>query len=176
MRLIIHAIFMFIMIGYIGLAMLPAKLWYNPERMFIADIEQGEDLVLSYEGGAVRKFIGSYAVKMRKIENGQPVCDAYGGPYGYMAGAAFPEPLTMKWWAVSDSRCYGSNVPEGQYYINTCWTVHNVLRGLVPTKEVCIDSNVFTVLPEGALESKQEIQEQVEQLTRSLNAIQNLED
>lgn len=102
------------------------------------------DVLLEYNGGAVREFLGSYSVVARRFSDNGIACDAAGGPLEYKPDAQRPDPLTMEWWAPSDKRC--SSLDPGVYTIETCWTViDRGWGGLLPSIRECITTPNFRV-------------------------------
>lgn len=136
--------FMVIGLGliYLAAALLPMSRWYEVGELAVSDTVVGEPIHIEYHGGAVQEFLGSYTVIVRDFDTRLIACDAAGGPFMYEAGSPRPSPLMMGWWAPSDSRC--QSLPSGVYVMETCWTVHQVLWGLVPPKTGCVAAS-FTV-------------------------------
>ena len=115
----------------LAILMTPTTLWIKDSSISVADTRQGEDIEIEYDGQVVRDFVGRYGVIIRDVSSNQIVCEARGGPFPYVVGSTRPDPLTMAWWAVSDTRCYGENLPTGLYSMNTCWSIYPTFRGWV---------------------------------------------
>lgn len=111
----------------LAILMTPTTLWIKDTRIAVADTRQGDPIEIEYDGETVRRFVGKYGVIIRDVATNQIVCEARGGPFPYVVGSTRPDPLTMTWWAVSDSRCYGQNVPTGLYEMLTCWSIYPIL-------------------------------------------------
>lgn len=124
-------------------AVWPFSFWYDLGQYAIDDVASGQPVEIRYDGGAVRSFTGSYSVTVRRVPEGSVVCDASGGPLGYIPTSERPYPLTMAWWAPSDARC--NDLPSGVFISETCWTVHRPFH--LPINRVgCVKSNVFEVM------------------------------
>lgn len=132
--------------AWVTAALWPATFWYTPGTMKIDDVYVGQPIELKYEGGAVRPFLGSYSVVLRDIHTSGIVGEMGSNKFNYNPFALRPDPLYMDWWAPGDERI--SFPEEGDYVLETCWSVHARFFGLTPTKTVCLDSNIFSVLGE----------------------------
>lgn len=128
---------------YFGLALVPASYWHNAGAIFVPDEQHDQPIELRWQGGAQRQFLGSYTVIARSLDTNRIACDARGGPFIYHLGTTIPDPLTLDWWAPSDSRC--SDLPVGAYTLETCWTVITPFWGIVPNKTQCVTSNPFRI-------------------------------
>lgn len=129
-------------VATVVMALWPFSYWYRVGQVQIDDVNMGEEIIIRYDGGSTRSFIGSYAVIMRDTTTYGVVCDATGGPFPYSTKSQRPHPLTMGWWAPSDERC--ARPPAGEYTLETCWTVSRPF-GIFPDKTRCVTSNVFLV-------------------------------
>lgn len=129
---------------YFAMAMVPVSFWYDVGEITVADVEQGEPILLEYNGSAVRPFVGSYSVIARRFTSRQITCDASSAPFPYELDVDRPDPIPMEWWAPSDTRCH--RLPAGAYSLKTCWTVHQPFWGLVPSKTECARAH-FSVKP-----------------------------
>ena len=128
--------------AWAGLAIWPASYWYNAGLLQVRDTRLGQGLVLDYDGGAVRPFLGSYSVVVRDLSQ-SIVGEDRSGIFQYRADAQRPSPLTIEWWAPGDERMHA--LPVGAYRMETCWTVHDAFWGIVPSKTTCATSNIFSV-------------------------------
>lgn len=128
----------------------PPTIWIKDTHISVSDTRQGDPIEIEYDGRTVREFIGKYGVIVRDAVSGQIVCEARGGPFPYVIGSTRPDPLTMTWWAVSDSRCYGQNMPTGLYEMSTCWSIYPIFGEWVSplSKTHCIHTEEpFHVYP-----------------------------
>lgn len=132
-------------LAYLGMALIPASIWYAPGTLAIPDSVEGEPVELLYQGGAVRDFTGRYTVVSRDLRTSEIVCEAVSGYFPYEVDSVRPEPLYMDWWAPSDPRC--NALPAGTFSTQTCWTVSGVLGGLAPPKHICGEAVTHTVHP-----------------------------
>ncbi len=147
-----------------GTYAVPATYWYESRSVGIADTIEGNPIILTVDRKVKRAFSGSYTVTLRHMAGGEVQCEA-GGALRYKPGTALPEPVTLAWWAWSDERCAGENVPPGTYTVETCWTIHQPLM-VLPNKVVCNLSNAFTVRP-----MVTEEQRQIDDLKRQLETL-----
>ncbi|MEL7114636.1 MAG: hypothetical protein AAGP08_03450 [Pseudomonadota bacterium] len=124
-------------------ALVPARFWYDAHDTRVDDFYEGDPFELLYSGGAVRDFIGSYAVIIRNTDTRAIVGEDRSARFPYRADAVRPMPLTITWWAPGDARAHA--LPPGSYQMQTCWTIHDAFWGLVPAKTTCSESNIFRV-------------------------------
>lgn len=141
-----------------------ATYWYENRSVGIANTIEGEPIILTVDRTVKRAFSGSYTVLLRHVSNGVIQCEA-GGALRYKPGTELPDPVTLAWWAWSDTRCAGPNVPPGTYTVETCWTIHNPWA-ILPDKTICGVSNVFEVRPRVTPE-----QRQIDELKREIEVI-----
>ena len=127
----------------------PVSVWVEDSNLSVRHGIEGDPLVIDYDGSVKREFLGEYGVIIRETGTGQVICDASGGPFPYKVGGSRPDPLLMSWWAVSDPRCYGENIPAGEYEMSTCWSIRPIIFGYVLpfAKRYCKTTNPFTRLP-----------------------------
>lgn len=122
-------------------ALLPANLWYEPGSLRIDDHGYQENFELLYDGYVEHTFKGSYSVVVRDISTRQIVHEETSGIFTYQQDSERPVPLLKDWWAPQMG-----HLEPGSYEMETCWTVHNPLWGLVPSKTTCTQSNIFRVV------------------------------
>lgn len=118
--------------------------WYRMGELIVPSpvIRQPAE-ILYVNGGPVKDFLGEYAVTVRSQPLNGIVCEARGGPFLYRTDSTRPDPLTMAWWAPSDPRCV--NLPDGDFILETCWTVLKPFGGFVDEITECITSDPFRV-------------------------------
>ena len=126
-----------------GAYVVTARYWFDPTSVWVIDTQKGQSVYMNVERVVKRDFNGSYTATVRYLSNMAIVCEASGALH-YNTKSTLPDPLTLAWWAYGDQRCHGPNLPEGQFILKTCWTVHQPFV-VLPEKTVCIDSNPFTI-------------------------------
>lgn len=141
--------FLWVLLGVWLVAMAwPASYWMRVDQIRVLDSFQGEDFELVLVGGPTRRFSGSYQVTVRNSTTLETPSGAehFSGvrPYDPDAVVSRPDPITISWWGADVD--YG-NLEPGNYIVTTCWTVHGPFFGLVPNKTLCVDSNVFIIVP-----------------------------
>lgn len=115
--------------------------WFEGHSMVIADVKEGEPVVLEVLREIHRPISGEWTTTVRRIERaGTSVYCSGQGVSHYELGAVYPKPLLLEWWAGEGCR----DLPPGQYYVVTSWSFspewsvgHRMSKPLV--------SNVFTV-------------------------------
>ena len=122
-----------------------ARFWFDPRSVWVADTTQGSMAEMQVDRTIKRNFHGSYTATVRVVPGMTVVCDAVGS-VSYSKDSTLPKPLTLRWWAHSDSRCHGSNLPVGDYILDTCWIIEQPFK-VLPNKTVCTRSNQFRVQP-----------------------------
>ena len=90
-----------------------------------------------------QSFLGSYSVLVRSVDTSAVVCDATGGPFTSRADDRQVKSWKMADWAPSDSRC--ADLPQGEYFMQTCWTAVAPLWGFLPPKSGCSPTHIFKV-------------------------------
>lgn len=122
----------------------PARVWYEPGSIQIADAYEGEDPVVSINRTIRRSFDGRYTVSLwRDPPDGHVAC-AGSDTLRYRGGLYEPHEAPLTQWA-DDEWC--ARLPEGKYYAEVCWTVLRPFFGIVPDKTVCATTNIFSVKP-----------------------------
>lgn len=137
---------MLLLAGYIAVHMAyPFSHYYRLGEIYVdPNPAPAGDIRLEYNGGARRAFIGKYSVIARRFSDNGIACDASSAPFKYDPNAKRPDPLTMKWWAPSDSRC--ADLPPGVYTLETCWTITGRgWWGILPDLTDCITTPNFRV-------------------------------
>lgn len=120
--------------------------WYRLGALSVPSPVLEQPTEIKYVGGGpVRNFLGSYSVTIRQQPLNGVVCDARGGPFEYKVGSSRPDPLRMDWWAPSDRRC--SDLPPGDYVLETCWTVEKPFAGYLAPITECLKTDPFRVQP-----------------------------
>lgn len=171
-----------ILLAWLGLALVPVEwVWFDPEDYFVSDGTRQTVPIVTFDRVIKREVLMTYHVSIRSLGNGhdggQVMCDPTNGPLTYRPTAVLPERIDLIWWTGGDERCWPQE--PGTYTSETCWTVVRPFWGLVPPKTVCRRSNTFTVRtisPEEAeqvIQKQQEIESQVEGLTRGLEMLQH---
>ena len=123
------------------IAVWPASFWYNAGALEVEDAQAGAEILLRYNGGPERPFIGSYAVVVRDATTLAVVDEDPSGKFPYRPKVQRPARLTLEWWGPRLKP-----LKPGSYFLETCWTVHGRFWGLVPGKTTCNESNVFHIL------------------------------
>lgn len=128
----------------------PTSLWIKDSYIRVHNTIQGDPIKIEYDGSVVHNFVGNYGVIVRDATSRGIVCEASGGPFPYDVDGTRPDPLLMSWWAVSDPRCYGSNLPIGVYTMSTCWSIYPIMGEWVSplAKKHCIHTEEpFQIYP-----------------------------
>lgn len=136
------AIFPIALVAYTTAWLVPARWWYQPIQVYIADVALGDDPIVSIKRNIKRSFDGRYTVSVwRDPADGHVAC-AGSDTLRYKGGLYQPHDAPLTQWA-DDTWC--QRLPEGKYYAEACWTVLRPFKGIVPDKTVCTVSNVFSV-------------------------------
>lgn len=122
----------------------PARWWYQPGSVVIADTPQGQDPVVSINRTIKRDFDGRYTVSIWKDPPDGHVACAGSDSLRYRGGLYAPHEAPLTQWA-DDPWC--ARLAPGRYYAEACWTILRPWWGIVPDKTICITSNIFTVHP-----------------------------
>lgn len=122
----------------------PARHWYEPGSIQIADAQLGGDPVVSINRTIRRSFDGRYTVSIWKDPPDGHVACAGSDTLRYRGGLYEPHEAPLTQWA-DDEWC--ARLPEGRYYAEACWTVLRPFWGIVPDKTICTTSNMFSILP-----------------------------
>lgn len=130
-------------VGPIFAASVGIGLWYDVGETHVRDARDGRVVVIDYDGGPVRPFLGRYSVIVRNAITHEVAIDAFSGRFEYNPGSDRPDPVTLAWWAAPDRRA--GHLPPGRYYMRTCWTVLDGFWGLAGPLTECIQSNTFEV-------------------------------
>lgn len=120
----------------------PASWWLDVRSVQVNDSKVGHKVTMKVDRTIKRNFQAVWNVSVRKVEDGSDsvFCTA-SSMSEYRPGAELPKSLTLDWWA--DGRC--DALPAGQYFVSTAWRIES--NGMLPSKRVQIDSNIFEVLP-----------------------------
>lgn len=132
------------LILYTAAWLTPARWWYQPISVQIADALEGDDPVVSINRTIKRDFDGRYTVSIwRDPPDGHVAC-AGSDTLRYRGGLYEPHDAPLTQWA-DDPWC--QRLALGRYYAEACWTVLRPFWGIVPDKTICAMSNIFTVNP-----------------------------
>lgn len=122
--------------------LVPASIWLDVQAIGVEDSTYGDPIVMHVDRTISRSFEGEYNVELRKSANREVVCNGI-NDIEYDPDAQLPTPLTFKWWAYGLPGC-DFPIPAGKYFIVTCWNIFPHVP-LMPTKRLCVDSNVFDI-------------------------------
>jgi len=120
----------------------PISPWYNIGNLSVENdpVPRGGKVELEYDGGPKVPFRGSYSVTIRDATSGEIIAEGRGGPFGYKPGSKRPDPLFLTWWLPSDPRVAEITKRPGAYYIETCWTAHDVILWVFDVTD-CLEHN-----------------------------------
>lgn len=138
----------------------------------VGNTVQGQPVILDVDREIKQDFIGSYIVEVRTFPARRTVCIA-ADRLAYDPDARLPDTITLAWWA-NDGECGGADLSPGDYVIRTTWTIHND-EPKVSDQSLTVESNPFTVFAvdaETVIQEQQQLQEQVDSLTRSLRLLE----
>lgn len=139
-----YASLLVLLLGGLWLALdafLSADHWLEVRSVVVEGGPAGAEVTLAVDRTIHRPFDGRYDVYIRTYPSLSAHCEA-SGALPYDSDATLPDPVTLTWWAFSDKRCHGPNLPSGSYSMTTCWTVELPL-GL--DRRICIGSPVFQI-------------------------------
>ena len=163
---------------WLALAMVPLGwFWFEPGQVVISNSSVEQPPRVDFSRWIGRPVAMKYQVVIRDIERKSVVCDPASESFMYRPDAQLPENPDLVWWTGGDNRCWPRE--PGTYIAETCWTATHLFWGLIPDKTVCRTSNPFTITlisPEEAeqvIQKQQEIESQVEGLTRGLEMLQH---
>lgn len=120
-------------VAVVVLRTVPGATWYDVGSA--VRVHSETDFHLSFNGGPVRPFLGSYKVTVRSAVTRKVVAEGpWSGKFPYRPGAHRPEPPPLEWW-VGSADTAGSirALPPGDYFMDTCWTVHDPFYGMLIT-------------------------------------------
>lgn len=167
-----------VFVGWLAIAMIPLGwFWYEPGQVVISNSSIETPPRVDFTRVIRRPVIMKYQVIIRDIDRKEVVCDPASEPFTYSPTAQFPTSADLVWWTGGDDRCWPRE--PGTYTAETCWTATHLFWGLVPDKTVCRNSNPFTITlispqeAEQIIQKQQEIESQVEGLTRGLEMLQH---
>ncbi len=152
----------------VGAYGISARYWFDPQTVYVADSVTGEAVVLVVDREIKRPFKGSYTATVRALNSATVICDA-SGALNYDPKSSLPDPVTLAWWAYSDARCHGPNLPAGEYVLTTTWTIKSPFR-VLPDKSVSVISNPFRIEATSPSIIKDQ-QMQIETLQRSVDEL-----
>ena len=121
----------------------PASWWMEVRSVQVtpAIATAGAEIPMVVDREIVRPFYATWTVNVRNWDGAWAIfCQSYGGG-DYKVGAIFPKKLTLRWW--TNGQC--PTLPAGKYMLTTTWVIGPL--GLMPDKEITVDSNVFEVKP-----------------------------
>lgn len=131
-------------IAYTAAWLIPARYWYEPGSIQIADAQVGGDPVVAINRTIHSSFDGRYTVSIWKDPPDGHVACAGSDTLRYRGGLFEPHEAPLTQWA-DDEWC--ARLPAGKYYAEVCWTVLRPFWGIVPDKTICATSNMFSILP-----------------------------
>lgn len=131
-----------IVAAWLGVAlavMWPASWWFSVDHFEVKDTTAGTPPVMIVDRDIRRDFRGRWVVSvMREGNRGfYSYCTAR-GENDYRTDAGLPDVISLDWWT-DPKKC---RLAPGRYLIKTLWVIYP--PGL-PSKEVRVKSNVFTV-------------------------------
>ena len=131
------------LIFYTAAWLTPATYWYQPRSIYISDAVVGSDPIVSINRTIKRNFHGRYEVSVwQEPSDGHFSC-AGQDELRYKAGLFKPHESPLTQW-VDDPWC--KNLPEGRFYAEACWTIIRPFWFIVPDKQICATSNLFTIV------------------------------
>lgn len=141
----LSAVFLLLTFTFTALAfvLFPPSYWIEVRSVVIEDGIVGEPVALRVDRDIHHAFKGRYDVYIRTLPGQTAFCEAT-GRIRYRPDATLPDPVTLEWWAYSDVRCHGANLPAGQYSMKTCWTIELPLWF---SRETCTASPAFAIKP-----------------------------
>lgn len=131
-----------VLAAYTSAWLVPARWWYQPLHVEIADVVHGQDPVVSIKRQIKRSFDGRYTVSVWRDPSDGHVACAGSDTLRYKGGLFQPHDAPLTQWA-DDAWC--QRLPVGKYFAEACWTVLRPFKGIVPDKTICTTSNVFSV-------------------------------
>lgn len=118
----------------------PSSRYYELIAVEIGDARMGEPVPLRAVRVIHRPFSGAYNVSLRHVGRSAPVCNG-GMEVDYKPGHDTIAERDLEWWTAGAVPDCMSQLEPGQYVLSTCIYVDS------PAREICRDSNVFTILP-----------------------------
>ena len=118
----------------------PATRYYELISVEIGDAVVGDPVPLRAVRVIKRPFAGEYNVSIRQVGHSAPICNG-GMDVDYKTGLDPVAERDLEWWtAGAVPACMGVLQP-GRYVLTTCIYVKS------PEREICKDSNPFTIRP-----------------------------
>ena len=98
--------------------------WMSVQKMDVLDTKAGEEILIDYERTLRRPFTADWRVKIRRVTDGglEWVCATPVSREDYDAKSTIPQPVTLRWFAWTDERCY--DLGPGQYVISATWEIN----------------------------------------------------
>lgn len=131
-----------LVVAFLGvLQFWPASYWLDVRAVRVDSGPDSAKLGIVVVREVKREFSATWTVTIRQWDGGWVVvCNAHGDST-FIPQAKFPKNLNLQWWTA------GQCLPlaTGKYQIKTVWKIDGL--GLVPDKQVSVDSNVFEVTP-----------------------------
>lgn len=117
----------------------PASWWFEVNNLYVHNAKAGEVVTMTVDREIKRTFHADWGVTIRKIEprGSLIVCNAW-GTTSYRVDAVLPEQVTLGWW--TGNVC--NTLEPGNYILSTVW---DISENPLPSKQVAIESNMFTI-------------------------------
>ena len=116
----------------------PASRYYELISVEVGDADLGQPVPLRAVRVINRPFKGSYNVSIRAVGHSAPICNG-GMPVDYKPGKDTVAEKDLEWWTAGAIPDCTAALAPGRYVLSTCIYVHQ------PAREICADSNVFTI-------------------------------
>lgn len=146
---------------YVGFALIPTEVLFNPSAPVFSDALEGENPKLEFYTREVLWDDTSirFMAVVREVGEAPPVCVGQDGPFHYLAVNGPVLDKNLDWWTGHAHDCL--DLPPGTYWTHTTWVVErplavllpdwlhldSLLGGLIPNKEVSRDGPPFTIHP-----------------------------
>lgn len=146
--------------------------YFRPESLSIGSAVEGQPVYLDFKRTILQPFRGRYTVEVRTFPERTIVCTA-GDDLTYRPDNVLPEDITLSWWT-NDGTCNSDILGPGEYVVTTRWDMLDIPERARPQFAV-LHSNPFEISPkpmQDALERQQQLERELQQVTRGLKAIQ----
>jgi hypothetical protein len=128
--------------GFLGaLHLWPASYWMDVHSVHIDSGPDSAKLAMVVQRNIKRNFSAIWIVTIRQWDGDWVAVCSASGSGTYVEGGKFPKTLNLNWW--TDKQCHP--LLHGKYQATTTWTIGTL--GLMPDKQISIESNVFEVTP-----------------------------
>ena len=126
--------------------LLPSSFWFTVDKFDVLDSIEGDVIEVDYKRTIKREYVADWRVIVRRETEGgyEQVCSSPVHRQDYDPEQVLKKPVTLKWLAFTDSRCY--ELPAGKYVVTIAWDINPVLPGALLLSRTERVSDRFSVV------------------------------